>query len=59
MTRPLLTDAERRQVLVEWNDTAVDYPRDRCIHQIFEDQTARSPHAVAVVLAVDRSPMEN
>ncbi len=31
---PLLTPTERHQLLVQWNDTAVDYPRDRCIHQL-------------------------
>ena len=46
---PLLTEAERHQLLVEWNDTAADYPRDRCIHQLFEAQVARTPEAVAVV----------
>ena len=35
---PLLTAAERHQLLVEWNDTAADYPRDQCIHQLFEQQ---------------------
>ena len=46
---PLLTEAERHQLLVEWNDTAADYPRDRCIHELFEAQVARTPEAVAVV----------
>jgi amino acid adenylation domain-containing protein len=46
---PLLTEAERHQLLVDWNDTAVDYPQDRCIHQLFEAQVARTPEAVAVV----------
>ena len=46
---PLLTAAERHQLLVEWNDTATDYPQDRCIHQLFEEQAARTPDAVAVV----------
>jgi amino acid adenylation domain-containing protein len=45
----LLTEAERRQVGVEWNDTAVDYPKDLCLHQMFEAQVARTPDAVAVV----------
>ena len=35
---PLLTESERHQLLVEWNDTAADYPQDRCIHQLFEEQ---------------------
>ena len=46
---PLLPEAERRQLLVEWNDTARDYPRERCVHQLFEEQAERTPDAVAVV----------
>jgi amino acid adenylation domain-containing protein len=46
---PLLDEAERRQVVVEWNSTAVDYPRDRCVHQLFEEQAQRAPQAVAAV----------
>ena len=46
---PLLTEAERRQVLAAWNDTRSDYPRDRCVHELFEAQAARAPAAVAVV----------
>ena len=34
---PLLTEPERNQLLVEWNDTAADYPKDRSIQQLFED----------------------
>jgi amino acid adenylation domain-containing protein len=46
---PLLTEPERQQLLVEWNDTAVEYPRDQCVHQLFEQQVERTPEAVAVV----------
>ena len=46
---PLLSDSERHQLLVEWNDTAVDYPRDKCIHQLFEAQVARTPETAALV----------
>ena len=45
---PLLDEAERRQILVEWNATAADYPRDRCVHQLFEEQARRAPDAVAL-----------
>jgi amino acid adenylation domain-containing protein/FkbM family methyltransferase len=45
---PLLTEAERQQLLVEWNDTATDYPREYCLHQLFEAQVERTPDAVAV-----------
>jgi amino acid adenylation domain-containing protein len=46
---PLLMAAERHQLLVEWNDTKTDYPRDKCIHHLFEEQVERSPEAVALV----------
>ena len=46
---PLLSATERQQVLYEWNDTAADFPRDRCVHELFEEQVARTPDAVAVV----------
>ena len=46
---PLSPAAERRQLLLEWNDTARDYPRHRCLHQLFEEQVQRTPDAVAVV----------
>ncbi len=46
---PLLSEAQRHQLLVEWNDTQVDYPHDLCIHQLFEEQVERNPDAVAVV----------
>ncbi|MCV3211987.1 amino acid adenylation domain-containing protein [Plectonema radiosum NIES-515] len=46
---PLLTEVERHQLLVEWNQTAADYPQDKCIHQLFEEQVERSPDSVAVV----------
>jgi amino acid adenylation domain-containing protein len=46
---PLLTPSERQQLLLEWNETEVDYPRDKCVHQLFEAQVKRTPDAVAVV----------
>jgi amino acid adenylation domain-containing protein len=47
-TLAILTEAERQQILVEWNETAADYPKDKCIHELFETQTERTPEAVAV-----------
>lgn len=46
---PMLTDSERRQMLVDWNKTETDYPRGQCLHQLFEAQAAATPKAVAVV----------
>ena len=45
---PLLSPAQRHQLLVEWNDTQVDYPHDLCIHELFAEQVERNPDAVAV-----------
>ncbi|MGK7942438.1 MAG: amino acid adenylation domain-containing protein [Crocosphaera sp.] len=45
----LLSESERQQLLVKWNDTQVNYPQDKCIHQFFEEQVKRTPDAVAVV----------
>lgn len=46
---PLLTEAERYQLLVEWNGTQAQYPLEQCIHQLFEAQVEKTPDAVAVV----------
>ena len=46
---PILTEAEKQQLLVEWNDTKRDYPKDKCIHQLFEAQVEKTPNAAAVV----------
>ena len=36
-------------MLYEWNDTGAEYPRDKCVHELFEEQVRRSPQATAVV----------
>jgi amino acid adenylation domain-containing protein len=46
---PLLNEEERAQQLTEWNDTTVEYPRRLTLHELFEAQAERTPHAVAVV----------
>ncbi|MUG94288.1 amino acid adenylation domain-containing protein [Scytonema sp. UIC 10036] len=46
---PLLTELELQQLLVEWNNTSKNYPSDKCISDLFEEQVARTPNAVAVV----------
>ena len=46
---PMLSVTERRQLLYEWNATDSEYPRDKCIHELFAEQVERSPAATAVV----------
>src|SRR6266851_836516 len=48
-TLELLTEPERRQLLVEWTNTEATYPRELCFHQLFEAQAARTPQTTAVV----------
>ncbi|MDQ3803310.1 MAG: amino acid adenylation domain-containing protein [Acidobacteriota bacterium] len=43
------TAAERRRLLQEWNDTRADYDGLSCLHEMFEDQAARTPDSVALI----------
>jgi natural product biosynthesis luciferase-like monooxygenase protein len=45
---PFLTQNELNQLLLDWNDTKTDFPKDACIHQLFEAQAEHTPHAVAI-----------
>jgi amino acid adenylation domain-containing protein len=48
---PLLTSVQRQQLLVDWNNTEIEFPQeqDQCLHQFFEAQVERSPDHVAVI----------
>ncbi|NEQ80727.1 MAG: amino acid adenylation domain-containing protein [Moorea sp. SIO2I5] len=45
----ILSGRDRQQLLVEFNQTKTNYSQDKCIHQLFEQQTARTPSNIAVV----------
>jgi amino acid adenylation domain-containing protein len=45
---PLLTDAERGDILASWNHTEIAYPENGCIHELFERKAEQTPEAVAV-----------
>ena len=47
-TLPLLTPAEREQIVGEWNRTEAPYPLDSCLHELIEAQVERTPDRVAV-----------
>ncbi len=51
---PLLSAEERQQLLAGWNQTAADYPRDACVHELFAARAEETPEAVAVVLGDER-----
>src|SRR5262249_22285500 len=42
----LLSEAEREQIVVEWNQTARPYPQDRCVHELFAEQAERTPERI-------------
>jgi amino acid adenylation domain-containing protein/FkbM family methyltransferase len=46
---PLLSEEETAQQLIAWNETAVAYPHDLTLHQLFEEQAAATPAAVALI----------
>jgi amino acid adenylation domain-containing protein len=51
---PLLAEVEKQQILVDWNDTHRDYPKDKCVHELFETQVEKTPDAIAVVFEDQR-----
>ncbi|HVJ88924.1 MAG TPA: amino acid adenylation domain-containing protein [Labilithrix sp.] len=46
----ILLPEEQNQLLVAWNDTDADIPRDVCIHELFEEQAKKRPDAIALVV---------
>ena len=50
----ILTEAERRQVLVEWNETGRAYPREKTVHGLFEERVGSAPQSEALVFGQQR-----
>jgi len=50
---PLLSNEELDQTLTEWNPTEADYPRDKCLHELFEAQVKAAPDATAIIFGAD------
>ncbi|HEV7376647.1 MAG TPA: amino acid adenylation domain-containing protein, partial [Pyrinomonadaceae bacterium] len=46
---PVLSEAERRQVLIEWNETRTESLPEHCFHELFEAQVERTPDSIAVI----------
>jgi tyrocidine synthetase-3 len=45
----IVTESEKKRLLIDFNDTRAEYPKDKTVHQLFEEQAARTPGNVAVV----------
>jgi amino acid adenylation domain-containing protein len=43
----ILTDDEKRQILLDFNDTKVTYPKKKTVHELFEEQVLRTPYNIA------------
>ncbi len=50
----ILSDEEQKTLFSKFNNTSIDYPRDKCVHQLFEEQVAKTPDKTAVI-ACDKS----
>ena len=45
----IITQEEKQQILYDFNDTKAEYPKDKTIHQLFEEQVEKTPDNIAVV----------
>jgi amino acid adenylation domain-containing protein len=50
----LLTEKELHKLIVEWNQTSIEYPKDRCVHELIEAHARRAPDDIAVVFDKQR-----
>jgi amino acid adenylation domain-containing protein len=50
----LLEDKEKSKLLLEFNDTAVEYPRHKTIAELFEEQAEESPNNIAIVYGTSK-----
>ncbi|MCC5658523.1 amino acid adenylation domain-containing protein [Nostoc sp. XA010] len=50
----LLSQSEQHNLLVQWNNTQLNYPQDKCIHQLFEKVAEQNPDAIALVFGDDK-----
>ncbi|MFS0516455.1 amino acid adenylation domain-containing protein [Nostoc sp. UIC 10607] len=50
----ILSENQRNHLLIECNKTTTDYPQDKCIHQLFEEQVTKTPDKIAVVFEEDQ-----
>lgn len=50
----ILTEPEKKLMLIDWNDNRIEYPNNQCIHDLFDIQTEKIPDSVALVHKQDR-----
>ncbi|NEU75705.1 non-ribosomal peptide synthetase [Hassallia byssoidea VB512170] len=50
----ILSDRHLRQLLIEFNQTQANFPQDKCIHRLFEEQAERTPNNIAVTFSDEK-----
>lgn len=45
----ILSETEKNKLLFEFNDTKVDYPKDKCVHELFEEKVKEHPDKIALI----------
>lgn len=45
----VLNEIEKQKILIDWNNTAKDFPRDKTVHQFFEEQVLKTPDNIALI----------
>jgi amino acid adenylation domain-containing protein len=51
---PMIGEEEQHELIVDWNETHYEYERGACLHELFAQQAARTPHAIAVAVDEQR-----
>ncbi|MGD2090255.1 MAG: amino acid adenylation domain-containing protein [Candidatus Aminicenantes bacterium] len=54
----ILSDEEKKKILFEFNDTIVDYPNEKTIHQLFEQQVEKTPGNIAAIFRGEKLTYE-
>jgi amino acid adenylation domain-containing protein/thioester reductase-like protein len=55
MSLDLLTEIERRKILIEWNETRKEYGRDQCTHHLIESQARQTPEGIALTFGDEQA----
>lgn len=45
----MLSSSERQRIVIDWNNTYADFPREMCIHELIEEQVERTPDSPALI----------
>ncbi|MCP5054992.1 MAG: amino acid adenylation domain-containing protein, partial [bacterium] len=55
----IISQEEKQQLLLDFNDTTANYPKDKTIHQLFEEQADKTPGHIALVGQITNHKSQN